>query len=116
MPTGQVYIAITGLQLKCLAYWPLFGWLAMRAMAQAKAAPGLLRAEGRKINGVYHTLSVWQDKNAMLAFMTTGSHRHAMRYFPRIATGKTVGFYAAHVPAWSEVHGLYQAQGIACRP
>ena len=111
MSKPEFYISITGLQLKRFWHAPVFWVHAMRSMAQARAAVGNIRAEARTINGVHHTLSVWTDRAAMRAFMVSGHHAAAMRQFPKIATGKTLGFTSAEIPDWPEVHRLWRERG-----
>lgn len=78
---------------------------------QAKAAPGCLQADARTINGVHHTRSLWTSRAAMLAYLREGAHRAAMPVFPRIATGKVLGFEAESLPDWDEVHRLWEEKG-----
>ena len=111
MSQTEVYVSITGLQVRRVWHIPVFWTHAMRAMMQARTAPGNIRAEARSINGVHHTLSVWTDRKAMLGYLRAGPHRDAIRLFPRIATGKVLGFYAQEVPDWSDVPTLWAAQG-----
>jgi quinol monooxygenase YgiN len=83
----------------------------MKSMVQARHAPGNISADARTINGVHHTLSVWTDQDAMRAYLTAGPHLAAMRLFPRIATGKVVGYLARQAPDWSEVHTIWLERG-----
>jgi hypothetical protein len=103
----MVYISITGLRVKGplqeLAFW----WHAIPSMRQAKTAAGNISAEARTINGVRHTLSVWIDKRAMRAYLTSGAHKSAMAGFSAIATGHAFGYEAENPPGWDEVHGLW---------
>lgn len=107
----DIYVSITGLQLRRVWHIPTFWWHATRSMMQARAAPGNISAEARTINGVHHTLTVWTDRNAMRAYLTAGPHLQAMRLFPRIATGKVVGYVAKQAPDWTEVHAIWREQG-----
>ena len=107
----EVYVSITGLQVRRLWDLPSFWYHAMRSMAQARSAPGNIKAEARTINNVHHTLSVWTDRAAMTAYLTAGSHLEAMRLFPRIATGKVVGYSATEIPGWSQVHAIWAERG-----
>ena len=111
MMTPEVYISITGLQVRRVWHVPAFWLNALRSMAQARSAPGNISTEARRIKGVHHTLSVWTDRQAMRAYLTTGAHLEAMRLFPRIATGKVVGFYAPDIPDWSQVHTIWREKG-----
>lgn len=107
----EVYVSITGLQVRRVWYIPTFWFHAIRSMTQARQAAGNISADARTINGVHHTLSVWTDKDAMRAYLVAGPHLQAMRIFPKIATGKVVGFGAQQAPDWSEVHRIWVEQG-----
>jgi len=107
----MVYVSITGLRLKGFHHAPLFAWHAVASMRQAVASEGNLLAEARKINGVHHTLTVWRDEAAMRRFAVSGPHLKAMRAFPKIATGSTLGYPAERAPDWSEVHDIWRERG-----
>lgn len=111
----MVYVSITGLKLKGPLAAPRFWWHALRSMAQAQAAPGNIAANARTIEGVQHTLSVWEDKAAMRRFMLSGAHKQAMHAFPAIASGSTYGFEAAAPPSWEEARQLWERHGIDYR-
>ncbi len=80
-------------------------------MTQAQSAPGNISAEARTINGVHHTATVWESKEAMRAYLVAGAHLKAMKSFKAMAKGKVLGFEADHAPPWDEVHALWQAKG-----
>jgi quinol monooxygenase YgiN len=107
----DIYVSITGLQVCRVWHVPAFWVQAARSMAQARKAPGNISAAARTLNGVHHTLSVWTDRDAMRAYLTTGPHLQAMRLFPRIATGKVVGYHATEAPDWSDVHAIWVERG-----
>lgn len=107
----DVYVSITGLRVRRVWHIPSFWSHAMASMVQARRAPSNISAEARSIDGVHHTLSVWTDRQAMRAYLTTGPHLDAMRRFPRIATGKVVGYLAPQAPDWSEVHAIWLDRG-----
>ncbi len=108
---GQLYISITGLRLKRPWHALRFWRHAIPAMRQARQAPGNLQARAKTIAGVRHTLSVWESKAAMRAFLYAGAHKRAIKAFPIIATGQTFGFESDRVPDWDEVHRLWQEHG-----
>ena len=66
-----------------------------------------------RVNGVHHTLTVWESEAAMRAFVTTGAHRRAIRAFPAMATGMTFGYETECPPAWNRVHDLWRQHGQA---
>ena len=107
----EIYVSITGLQIKRAWYLPGFWLFAVRSMAQARRAPGNISADARKINGVYHTVTIWTGRDAMRAYLTKGAHLSAMQIFPRIATGKVIGYQAFEPPHWTEVHEIWRDQG-----
>ena len=109
---SQVYVSITGLRLKRPWHLMSFYALALPAMSQALAAKGNISAQTRTINGVHHTLSVWENEKAMRAYICSGAHLTAMKAFGKIATGKTFGFYTSAVPGWAEVHRLWLTRGV----
>lgn len=113
MPDHTPYVSITGLRLRNPLLAPVFWWHAVRAMGQARAAPGNLSAEARRIGGVHHTVSVWQTRAAMLAYLRSGVHRQALRVFPRIATGKVAGYLADWAPDWGSVPTILHIHGRA---
>jgi hypothetical protein len=107
----MVYVSITGLKLKSLIHAPAFWWHAIRSMRQAQASPGLIRAEARQINGIHHTLTVWETEAAMRAYLITGAHLAAMKAFHGIATGRTVGFLTETAPDWDDVPEIWAHRG-----
>jgi quinol monooxygenase YgiN len=105
------HVSITGLRLNSRWHAPRFWWHALRSMAQARRTPGCLMADARSVGGVQHTLSVWQDRAALGAFMTSAAHRAAMQDFRRIATGRTYGYESDSAPDWSEALVLLRDKG-----
>ncbi len=114
MPDDQpatVYVSITGLRMKSPWHALRFWWHAVPSMVQAQRTPGCLSASARRINGIQHTLTVWEDERAMRRFLYRGAHGRAIRAFQSIGTGKTFGYATDRIPDWSEVHGLWRAHG-----
>ena len=107
----MAYVSITGLRLNSIFHAPRFWWNAIRSMAQAKAALGLISVEARTINGVHHTLTVWESREAMRQFLITGAHLKAMQSFKSVAGGKVLGFEAEQAPPWDEIHELWATKG-----
>lgn len=105
-----LHVSITGLRLKRSWHAPAFWLHAIAAMAQARRARGCLSAEARTVDGVHHTLSVWTDRGAMLAYLRAGAHARAMRLFPVIAEGRTLSLTTATPPDWPEAVALWRAQ------
>ena len=71
----------------------------------------MVRAEVRRINGVHHTLTVWESARAMRDFVHSGAHQRAIRAFHGIATGKTLGFETDDPPDWDQVPAIWRDRG-----
>ena len=100
MTRDKFYVSITGLRLKGRRHIFRFWWHSIRSMAQARRAPGNVKAEARIVHGVHHTLSVCVNEQAMRGFLLSGAHRQAMRAFRAIGTGRVLGFDTYHPPDW----------------
>jgi hypothetical protein len=111
MANRMVYVSITGLRLK--KKWHVFKFYryALPSLRQAKKAPGNIKSEVRSINGVQHTLTVWENKDAMREFLYAEPHRSAIKAFSSFASGKTFGFETETVPNWEEVHCMWRDFG-----
>ncbi len=103
------YVSITGLRLKAPYHAVRFWYHALRSMAQAQQAPGCRSVDARQIDGVNHTLSMWDDQAAMRRFLVSGPHLAAMKAFRSIATGRTYGYETSILPGWDEARALLLA-------
>ncbi|MBV6658044.1 MAG: hypothetical protein KI785_09790 [Devosiaceae bacterium] len=110
---GQVYVSVTGLKLHSPLVWLRFSLLASKSFRQAMAAPGNLSASARQVDGVHHTLTVWQSREAMLAYLRSGPHLRAMRASNRLGAGKTCGYYADAAPSWEAALAVWRAKAQA---
>jgi len=105
------YISITGLRLNHWRYYPRFAWNAVRSMTQAHSAPGNISAAAQKIDGVHHTLTVWEDRESMRRYLKAGAHRRAMMGFHEYATGMVCGYEADVPPRWEDVPRIWTEKG-----
>ena len=108
---SKVYVSITGLRVKTPFHAPLFWWHALRSMGQAQRAPGNLSTAAKTLDGVHHTLTVWESRVAARDYVRTGVHARAVAAFRRIATGKTYGYLADRAPDWSEAQSIWREKG-----
>ena len=107
----EVYVSIVSLRLRSPLLLPRFWWFTLRSLRQARKAEGNLSAQINRIDGAYHSLTVWRDRAAMLAFMRHGAHAQAMRGFPWSGQGRVAGFSGAHAPAWADVPAIMRSRG-----
>lgn len=97
-----MYVSVTGLKLKSLKYFALFWRHAIPSFKQAQQAPGNLFCETKRRGPYQHTLTVWEDRKSMKAYVASGAHLKAMVVFGQIADGKTFGWETDEMPDWSE--------------
>ena len=77
--------AIGGVSLKRWYYGPELFWRAHQALMQARGDPLCLQADLFPHQGLYFSLSVWHDAEAMLTFAHSGPHRRVVQAASRLA-------------------------------
>lgn len=77
--------AIGGVSLKRWYYGPELIWHARQALLQARGDPLCLQADVFTHRGLYFSLSVWHDVEAMLTFAHSGPHRRVIQVTSRLA-------------------------------
>lgn len=108
---GKYYVSITGLRLKSILYYFSFASHALPCFNEARATPGNVFTDAKTLDGIQHTLTAWESREAMVAFKMSETHKKAMRAFPSIATGKTYGYWADHIPDWEEAIDIWGKNG-----
>ena len=75
----MVWVSLTRLRLRSALFLPGFFWYSIRSRMQVKHADGFivggLLADNER---TFWTMTVWESRAAMLAFMTSGAHKRAM--------------------------------------
>lgn len=107
----MMHISITGLKPKGLAGYLRFWLHAVPTFRQAQTATGNLHCAVKRIQGHQCTLTAWESREAMLAFMRSGPHLKAMKVFPKIATGKIYGYEDERIPGWDEAFAVLMEKG-----
>jgi hypothetical protein len=107
----RFYVSITGLRPKNIWSTFLFWRHAIPSKMQADSAPGILFSDVKKINKIQHTLTAWESKEQMKAYIHSGAHFEALKAFKKIAVGKTFGYESDRIPTWDEVHKLWLKNG-----
>jgi hypothetical protein len=108
---GSVYISVTGLKIKGPLAFFSFWRHAIPSKIQADRAPGMLFLSMKEVSGYHHTLSVWENKQAMLDYRSRGAHQLAMKMFRKIASEKVVGYESDHIPDWDEALQVWDDRG-----
>jgi hypothetical protein len=97
-----MYVSVTGLKTKNLYASMKFWLLTIPAFKAAQKAAGILLCETNGRNGYQHTLTVWETKTHMLAYVRSPKHMKAMRAFPSIAIGRLLSYESDVIPTWDE--------------
>ena len=107
-----MYVSVTALKtngfLSAIRFW----LLAIPTFRQAKSSKGVLFCEVKTVDGFHHTLTAWETKKDMSQFVSSPLHLKAMKVFPKIATGSTIGFEADETPSWSEALEVLRTQAV----
>ena len=106
-----MYVSITGLKPKGILGFIKFWRLAIPSFRQAQTAKGNLYCSVKRMKGYQCTVTAWESRDVMLAFMKSGTHLKAMKSFHSIATGKTYGYEADIIPGWDEAFSILNEMG-----
>jgi heme-degrading monooxygenase HmoA len=109
------FVSVTRLRVRALRYLPTFSFNALRAARQAKTAPGNLAVSLlADANLAFWTRTLWNDQDAMRAFMLSGAHRQMMPCLLNWCDEAAVAHWtqdSIETPSWEEVHGRMRTQG-----
>lgn len=104
IPAGS-FMSATLIHLIDVDRTPRFMGFVQQVIAQVKQAPGILHYNVREVNPTVHlTLTVWTDRESMLAFRDSGSHLQAMQQVQNIADEVfSTHWFGVDIPDWDEV-------------
>ena len=97
-----MYVSITGLKTNNTLASIRFWLLTIPAFRAAQKADGILLCENKSRNGYQHTLTVWETKTHMLAYVRSPKPMKAMRAFPSIASDRLLSYESDFIPTWDE--------------
>jgi hypothetical protein len=106
-----MYISLTQLKPKGIVNFFRFWALAIPTYRQAETSNGNLSVTAKRIKGSQCTITSWESRDVMLAFMRSGTHAKAVKSFHKIATGRTYGYESEQLPTWSEAMALLKEKG-----
>ena len=107
-----MYVSVTALKAKGFLSAIRFWLLAVPAFKQAKSSGGVLFCEVKSVDGFHHTLTVWETKKDMRKFVLSPIHMRAMKIFPKIATGSTIGYKTDKMPSWGEALSTWRKSAV----
>jgi len=109
------FISVTRLRLRAIRYLPGFAWFAVRSRNQARRATGF--RGGALLNDrrwTFWTVTAWDDRASMLAYITAGPHRSAMAHLARWCDEASIVHWDqadAALPSWTEADRRMRAEG-----
>ena len=95
-----MYVSATALKTRGFLSAILFRLLAVPVFKQARSSAGILFCEVKSVDGFYYTLTAWKTKKYIRKFVLSPVHQKAMKIFPKIATGSTIGYKTDKMPTW----------------
>ena len=107
-----MYVSVMALKANGFLSVIRFRLLAVPAFKQAKSSGGVLFCEVKLVDGFHHTLTVWETKKDMRKFVLSLIHTRAMKIFPKIATGSTIGYKTDKMPSWGEALSIWRKSAV----
>ena len=98
-----MYVSVTALKTRGFLSAIRFQLLAVLVFKQAKSSAGILFCEVKSVDGFHHTLTAWKTKKDMRKFVLSPVHQKAVKIFPKIATGSTIGYETDKMLGWDEM-------------
>ena len=111
----MIFVSVTRLRIRALRFMPGFGLYALRSRRQCEHASGFCEGAllaDRKLT--FWTTTLWQDQNAMRAFMASGAHVKAMPHLMHWCDEASVVHWATAdtgLPDWREADRRMRAEG-----
>lgn len=108
----MAYVSLTLIHVKSVVAFRYFYPHAYKSYRAAKNLTSCLDIKTTAFGFYDHsTMSLWDDKEAMLAFLVCAEHKAAMKSFDKIGTGCVYGYEAPSLPDWSEARKLLEEHG-----
>ena len=107
-----MYVSVTALKARGFLSAIRFQLLAVLVFKQAGSSAGILFCEVKSVDGFHHTLTAWKTKKDMRKFVLSPVHQKAMKIFPKIATGSTIGYETDKVPTWDEALLMWRKTAV----
>ena len=85
---------------------------AVPSFHQAQSSPGNIWTSAKDVGTIHHTLTVWENRQAMLEYLRQGEHLKAMKISRTVGKyGKVYGYESDSIPTWEEALKLWQEKG-----
>jgi hypothetical protein len=111
--------SITRLRVRSIRYLPEFLVRTLASVRQARGSSGCLSADVRReVKLIFWTRTLWQDEQAMRAFVMSGAHRNVMPKILNWCDEASVTHWqqdSDDPPDWSTAKIKMQTQGRTSR-
>mmetsp|Transcript_24699 Transcript_24699/g.59547 ORF Transcript_24699/g.59547 Transcript_24699/m.59547 type:complete len:141 (-) Transcript_24699:76-498(-) len=112
MALGEYYVSVTGLLPKSVFSMPKFLYLASRAYQDILKAEGNVYSCMFTRDGVQHTITVWESKEAMRKFMGGKAHVNAVNSLKDVSRyAKIHGYFTDERPTATEAISEWKKDG-----
>mmetsp|Transcript_20185 Transcript_20185/g.32721 ORF Transcript_20185/g.32721 Transcript_20185/m.32721 type:complete len:163 (-) Transcript_20185:179-667(-) len=112
MALGQYYVSVTGLLSKSWQSIPKFLYLSSRAYNAAIKAEGNVYSSMFSKDGIHHTITVWESKEAMRYYFSGEEHVTAMKSLTVVSSYvKVHGYFMDEVPSVEEAIREWRKEG-----
>lgn len=96
-------ISVTELRLRNIWQFPLFIRHSVASTVQAQQSPGVVSVKSKIGWQAGYTITVWKDKESMMAFRNSGAHKEAMKDIKRVSNKyKTLHYESDDIPNWTQ--------------
>jgi hypothetical protein len=95
-------VSVKGLKPKGFIGWIRFWLYTIPASNAAQKAEGVLHCELKTHSGYQQTLTVWETKKHMMAYIASPARFRAMKSISQIGSGKVFGCQTYSFPSWND--------------
>ena len=104
-------IAITGFKPKNLLKKFRFLSHAVPLFQLAQKSPGNIHTERFTHQGYYHTLTLWESRDAMMSYVYSSAHQKAIDLYDFLGEGLTCHYESGEIPSSKHALDYWRANG-----
>jgi hypothetical protein len=110
-----MFVSVTRLRIRSIFFMPGFILRAIPSQRQAQRSAGFLQGSLlRDHSWTFWTMTVWESRESVLAFMTSGAHKAAMPRLLHWCDEASVVHWeqaSSDLPSWEEADQRMRSQG-----
>jgi len=110
--TGKYYVSVTGLATKSFLTTPKFFYYSGSAYKAAEQAQGNISSSKLSYEGIYMTITVWENKEVMRNYFRGEAHVAAMKQLKEVSCyAKIHGYFTDEIPSNSDAIEAWKMGG-----